>query len=587
MDKKRLYGQHIYIFTLLCSFVFLFFSCETGGASVKEDKDGTDTPVFYEQEGTVLKIPDAKEFMQKTENIPLVKDIEICSAASLRKAADYIMNNSGGLSEKNKFYLVLVSKFMNILYPYEQTDWTVPSYPADDKYFSAFDDIQKNVYPYWLDTNGFFSLVIPPLMLLKDNFPKTFYKDAEERIAAAKKLRPASVLPHYLEGRLYELKKDTAQAYASYKKAWETDQSCYPAGIKYAKLLAAQGRDGEALKIAGILQERFNGKSDILLLNAEIYISKRNWNAAEPFIAEVLSKEPENLEALLLRIEVLIEKREYMKANSLLKAYSLKNKTNKKYLLLKTRVVKEWNKNTAAAIQNLSEADSYYPEDFEVMLACAGICFETGEKINGKSADDFIRAVSALEPENVQIIRLLLKNDIRSGNWQKALEPAKKLALKYPSYEHDKLLLQVYLGSGKNREALAAARKLYLSSAQSSEEIISYYLESLYKTGDNGEIRKIISLRMTNARSEQKSVLHYYNALLFKNSDSGTYLSEMRSALLANPRNKKALFSMYEWHFAGKDYRNAQFYLRQIIALEPGNTKYIKLAENLAALLAR
>lgn len=573
-------------------FIFFFFlacfdSCKTTDKVKKEMSGQTD---FYPEkrgfEGTILKTPNEKDFIKQTDTPPFLKDIQKGSADSLKKAAEYIRNNSSGLSEKNKFYLILISKFMQILYPYEEVEWTAASNTGENKYLAALSDVQKGIYPYWLDTDDFFSLIIPPLMLVNNNFPKTFYKDAGERIEAAKNLVPDSVLPHYLEGRLYELRKNSAKAYSSYKKAWEMDFSCYPSGIRLAKITAAQDKADEALKIAEVLYKRYKDKAEILLLIAETYIFKRNWSAAEPFIVEVLAREPENLEALLLRVEILIEKREYMKANSLLKAYSTKNKTGKKYLLLKTRIAGEWNKNKQIAIQSLSVANTYYPDDFEVLLACAEICFETKQTINGKTADDFIREVLTLEPENIQTIRLLLKNDIGTGNWQKALETAKKLTAKHPSYENNKLLLQVYLGLSRNAEALDIAKKLYNSVSVPPEDVISYYLECLYRTGNYEEIRKIISRHMRTSRAEQKSVLHYYNALLSK-EDSETYLSELRSALLANPRNKDALFAMYEWYFKNRDYRNAQFYLRQVIALEPGNTKYIKLAENLAALLAR
>ena len=44
--------------------------------------------------------------------------------------------------------------------------------------------------------------------------------------------------------------------------------------------------------------------------------------------------------------------------------------------------------------------------------------------------------------------------------------------------------------------------------------------------------------------------------------------------------------AMYQWYFVSKDYRNAQFYLRQAIGIEGGNNKnYLRLYENLNQLL--
>ena len=62
-------------------------------------------------------------------------------------------------------------------------------------------------------------------------------------------------------------------------------------------------------------------------------------------------------------------------------------------------------------------------------------------------------------------------------------------------------------------------------------------------------------------------------------------MASLRASLLANPRNKEALFAMYELYLSAKDYRKAKYYLGQVLALDPSNRKNAVLAEKLEKLL--
>ena len=58
-------------------------------------------------------------------------------------------------------------------------------------------------------------------------------------------------------------------------------------------------------------------------------------------------------------------------------------------------------------------------------------------------------------------------------------------------------------------------------------------------------------------------------------------LSSLRSSLTANPRNEDALFALYELYFKKNDYRKAQYYLKQVIALNPSSQELLELNSNL------
>ena len=62
-------------------------------------------------------------------------------------------------------------------------------------------------------------------------------------------------------------------------------------------------------------------------------------------------------------------------------------------------------------------------------------------------------------------------------------------------------------------------------------------------------------------------------------------LDDLRLSLTANPRNPDALFALYKYYFDKADYRKAQYYLRQVVALNPENSKLTELNAQLDSLI--
>ena len=54
---------------------------------------------------------------------------------------------------------------------------------------------------------------------------------------------------------------------------------------------------------------------------------------------------------------------------------------------------------------------------------------------------------------------------------------------------------------------------------------------------------------------------------------------------MSNPRNSSSLFRLYQIYLAKKDYRKAQYYLKQVSALKPNDLKIRQLSDELNSLL--
>ena len=104
------------------------------------------------------------------------------------------------------------------------------------------------------------------------------------------------------------------------------------------------------------------------------------------------------------------------------------------------------------------------------------------------------------------------------------------------------------------------------------------------RTGRNQNASRLINSLLSNSPSSLMKSFLYYERSYLQGTEAGQ-LSDLRSSLIANPRNSDALFRMYQIYLRRRDYRKAQYYLKQVISLNPSNENYIKLNSELESLL--
>lgn len=558
---------------------------DTGGMSVGISGSPQVTPVAVDQGGgTMLAVPSKEQLKKNNLDSKTLALIQGGAPNSIREAVRRINDDPRGMTDQNRSALALAGELIKILYPMEAVSWPIPSVPEGDKYLSIIRSARMGAYDYSANDGDFLSLVLPSLVLAVSPAPAEYHADARAALEKAADMNDTSVLPPLLLGMLAERQERLPLSEEYYRKAWTLDDSCYPAGVALARSLIRKGKGSEALSVSKRLSERYPSSIAMTRLCAESAFAMQDWAAADGYILEVLKAEPSNAGFLLLRARILVERKEYLKANSLLDAFATTSRTDKYYLLLRARVSREWNRNPVAATSFLQDANRLYPDDRDVLLATAEIAYQTGQTINQKTGRELVKSVLAAEPDNKAALSLLMNDYLTSADWSQAVRLGEQLVSIDPVESARVRLVQAYLGAGNASRAVSLARTLYASGSP-SDEVTSLYLRALTETGDLGTATSVIQARMPGSSSGLKSVLHYYESKLL--SDPDARLSVLRSSLLADPRNGLALFAMYEWHFERADYRKAQYYLKQVIALEPANKKYTQLLSNLDDLLAR
>ncbi len=534
--------------------------------------------------GTLLAVPTKDQLKKNSIDSAALNALEIGSPDSIRLAVERISADSRGMTDTNRIALSVAGELMTILYPLESINWSIPSVPETGSYIGAIRSARMGVYDYNTGNADFLSLILPSLVMVISTAQGDYYADAEAALLKSASLNGKSVLPFYFLGLLTERQGRAEEAGSYYKKAWDTDSSCYPAGEGYVRYLVAKENGTAALDVARRLLSRYPENIRMVQLCAEAAFVMKDWTSADPYVLKALKLDSNNTRFLLMRARILIERKEYLKANSLLDAFATTNRSDKSYLLLRSRVIREWNKNLVLAITILQEAQRLYPDDIEVLLASAEVCYQSGATINQLEGRAFVLSVLGKDPLNKTATALLVNDYLDANDWTSAVKLAEQLVSLNPGDDTRVLLLRSYLGSGRTDKAVPLAKGLY-NVPSPSDEITALYLRSLVESGDAKTAAALIAARMGEAHSALKSELFYYESRMGTNPDA--ILSSLRSSLLSDPRNSQSLFAMYQWYLDKDDYRKAEYYLKQVIALNPLNQKYAQLLSGLQVQLSR
>lgn len=506
------------------------------------------------------------------------------SPASLKEAAAALHKaDEASYSEEEIVLLYLMSSIMKYAWPSENIPWTVPSSLPDNNYTAAVESVKMGVYDTSSGSEDFFALVIPSLLLCSQKDRTGFFDDSKKALDEAMSRYNNSILLHYLYGILSSRMGDEEKALLEYQIAYSMDISCFETSCAVADAYIASGRINEAKDIADRLYVASPGNIDVLKLCARTSYDTGDMISAESFVAQILQREPDNTEYVLFRAKILFNKGEYIKVSSLLDVYAKTNRTNRDYLLLKARLLLTWNKNTTSAATVVQDALSRYPDDEEVILLAAEIASETGTSINGKSASDLVSPVLRKDPGNPQALKIKVQESIRAEDWENAYESSSILLASDDSASAKLLHVETCLNTSRITEASGIIYELY-DNNNLDESVLEYYVKVLIAEGNTSQAMAIIEKRIPAASAKLKSSLYYERSRLQSSSDK--ILADLRSSLTSNPRNRNALFSLYSFYLDAADYRKAQYYLKQVLALNPSDQSIIELNNKLDVILS-
>ena len=544
----------------------------------------TETTTNIDDTSYSIKLPSGKsqrEFFSKVDS-SVLKGVETGSPESLREAMSIMRRKSGEYDESEKILAFVSAEIMKLVWPSEKVSWDIPTVSEDNPYTGALSSVRQGVFDSSTGNVDFLSTLLPALVILNNTSDVSVYEPCEKAIAASLQLQPDSVLANYLMAMVNERKHvyDNAESYIAsvYLATPKTNEVI----LAYARILRANGKLAEASKILNSLD---NTSSDLSVLKQNAYIAfdGGDYESAELYVARVLQQTPNDLEFLLFRAKILVEKKDFIHAVSLLDVYARQESSSIDYLVLRARVQLDWSKNTSAASETVEKALQMYPDNVDALMFAARISSETDSPVAGKYADELAARVLEKKPGNQEAMTYALDGLIQRENWKEAYNASRNLiTMENVSPEVVEKYVNVCLKLGKNNEAYEYAKARYEANP-SDEVLLQSYILAYSKTGSRDAVLKYIDSLMNTSSSKVKSYLYYRRSFLQLTEEKS--LADLRSSLIANPRNSDSLFRLYELYYAKQDYRKAQYYLRQVVAINPNDSSIKKLNEALTKLI--
>jgi tetratricopeptide (TPR) repeat protein len=207
--------------------------------------------------GTALAVPSREELKKNALDQTTLSLLQIGSPEAIREAVGRINSDSRGMTEQNRLALALAGELMRILYPLEAVTWPTPSVPDGDNYLAIVKSARLGVYDFSAGNSDYLSLVLPSLVLYVSPVMGDWADEADASLEKAASLNRKSVLAPLFRALIAERRGKLADAETQYRRAWDLDSSCYPAGVSLSRILSGSGRGDEALSISRILLARY------------------------------------------------------------------------------------------------------------------------------------------------------------------------------------------------------------------------------------------------------------------------------------------------------------------------------------------
>ena len=529
-----------------------------------------------------IKLPSQKRTYFYKVDPEILAGVEDGNPESIRAALSKLRKNAAEYEENEKVLINIASEIMKQVWTSEKTNFDNPPVIDNNPYIGAINSVAQGVFDSSTGNVDFLSTVLPAMLVLKNVSDASVYDSCETSLKAALELNSESVLANYLMAVLLEKKDNCAGAEVYIKKAYEKSPSTEEIVLAYTRILRGTGKVEMAYEV---LQKLNSGLNDITVLKQNAYIAfeRKDFAAAELYVAKVLQQNPNDLEFVLFRARILIEKKDYIHAVSLLDMYSRQGTVTIDYLILRAKVQLDWSKNTSAATETIEKALQLYPGNSDALMIAARISSITDAPVAGKYADDLASAVLEKNPDNLDAMLYALKGLIQRENWNEAYTVAMNLInrnVEDSSLVEDYVMICIKLG--KNSEAYDYAKK-QMDLNPSDEILVQTYVLAYSKIGSREAVLRYIESLMSGASPKMKSYLFYRRSFLQLTEEN--ILADLRSSLISNPRNSDSLFRLYEMYYSKKDYRKAQYYLRQVVAINPNDNSVKQLNEALTKLI--
>lgn len=511
--------------------------------------------------------------------------IEVGSPQSIRQALYKIRKSPLEYLDKEKTLIYVATSIMQLAWPFEQFAFDTPQIDTQDLYTSAIISCKNGVYDEGIDNKEFLSYVLPSLLLFTVKSKTDYFDIAKQNLHKALSINPNSILALYMCATIEYREANFQESIRLLEKADNMNPNIYEIQKLLAQSYSASEKYNDFFVIAKKAISLNPNDIDMLKLYAITAYNANQLDIAQEYAGRVLQKQSNDLESIRLRAKIYIEEDDYIRAAALLDMHSRSDKTNAEYLILRAILQKDWNHNNIAATATLETALKLYPDNIEVLKLCATSANEMNTKIAGKTSVEISDMILQKKSNDITALRIKVIGYMKQNNMTSAYNTNIQIISSKDVQIQDQLRqVDICLATGRKDIAFNTARHLY-SEDSKNEEVIKAYIKVLVAQRNYPQANAIISEALPTASSALKSFFYYEKSFFV--TDEEQVLSSLRASLTSNPRNRDALYRMYKVYFDKKDYRKAQYYLKQVVSLDPTDTQMLNLNAQLDSLLKR
>jgi tetratricopeptide (TPR) repeat protein len=557
-------------------------------------------PARQDSGGTVLKTADPAALARGREEREAIEaSIVFGSPSSLAKARDLASRSSALKAEDAAALGALALGVAALIYPdpSDPSQRPPPGPPPDagegpagtaQGLLKALGEVSSGRSPEIpVDSAGSpLGELIPALILFAVDSSDSARRalDALDRFS---RLGVPSIIPSIIRSVDAERRGDAQGALGLYRSALAIAPDAWSATLGTGRALLALKRSADALAALSPLAAAHSGLSAFDRAYALALYANGRYADAEPYVARVLTRDPQDSRLILIRARLLLRAKAYSQALPLLDAYGTVDPSNRLYLLLRS-LESEGLRAREEALKWARRGLASYPDDPELLAAAARLLFagpafgrEEGRVLAARAAE-LAPPGAAAPPESdsetgavmlaarnaagVEASRLLALDAASRFKWADA---AANLARAGAAFEDKALAARILRKSGNARAALDYAAAWYKAEPR-SDAAAEAYLRALVDSGDEKGAQEAIARLLPGTISQSlRSILYFLQSKLQKSDEAA--LTLLRSALVENADNPEALAAVSDIQLRRKDYAKSRFYLKQAMATDPGD----------------
>jgi hypothetical protein len=441
--------------------------------------------------------------------------------------------------------------------------------------------------------------LIPALVILatdsSDSARRAF--DALDRFA---RLGVPSIIPSIIRSVDAERRGDAQGALGLYRSALAIAPDAWSATLGSGRALLALKRSADALATLSPLAAEHSGLPAFDRCYALALYANGRYSESEPYVARVLTRDPQDSRFILIRARLLVRAKAYSQALPLLDAYGTVDSSNRLYLLLRS-LESEGLRAREEALKWARRGLASYPDDPELLAAAARLLFagpafgqEEARTLAARAAE--LAAPGAAAPSEsdtetgavilaarnaagIEASRLLAIDAAARFKWADA---AAYLGRAGAALDDKALSARILRKSGNARASLDYASSWYRAEPR-SDAAVEAYLRALVDSGDEKAAQDAIARLLPGTISQRlRSILYFLQSKLQKSDEAS--LNLLHAALVENADNPEALAAVSDIQLRRKDYAKARFYLKQAMATDPGDPELEARQKQLDAL---